>query len=194
MKKFILLLLLIPNLVIGEEVTTGNLIDNNFGGNWSPQSTNSLSNHNGNNIIAGYDDKFVQHDSISLSDDAEMTEAQIQHGWSSEFGTKNLINLDLLKTMKKNCILINAARGGIINENDLSEALNKNYIFGAGLDVFNNEPPEKNNPLLKSNKVFLSPHTATFTEECAERMGIETIQNIIDFFDKKLEKFRTVIL
>ena len=108
--------------------------------------------------------------------------------------TKNLINLDLLKTMKKNCILINAARGGIINENDLSEALNKNYIFGAGLDVFNNEPPEKNNPLLKSNKVFLSPHTATFTEECAERMGIETIQNIIDFFDKKLEKFRTVIL
>ena len=57
-----------------------------------------------------------------------------------------------------------------------------------------NEPPEKNNPLLKSNKVFLSPHTATFTEECAERMGIETIQNIIDFFDKKLEKFRTVIL
>ena len=108
--------------------------------------------------------------------------------------TKNLINLDLLKTMKKNCILINAARGGIINEDDLSEALNKNYIFGAGLDVFNNEPPEKNNPLLKSNKVFLSPHTATFTEECAERMGIETIQNIIDFFDKKLEKFRTVIL
>ena len=88
MKKFILLLLLIPNLVLGEEVTTGNLIDNNFGGNWSPQSTNSLSNHNGNNIIAGYDDKFVQHDSISLSDDAEMTEAQIQHGWSSEFGTK----------------------------------------------------------------------------------------------------------
>ena len=88
MKNFILLLLLIPNLVLGEEVTTGNLIDNNFGGNWSPQSTNSLSNHNGNNIIAGYNDKFVQHDSVSLSDDANMTEAQIQNGWKSEFATK----------------------------------------------------------------------------------------------------------
>ena len=86
--------------------------------------------------------------------------------------------------MKKNCILINTARGGIINEEDLVEALNKNYIFGAGLDVFSNEPPEKNNPLLKSNKVFLSPHTATFTEECTERMGKETIQNIIDFLMK----------
>ena len=102
--------------------------------------------------------------------------------------------MDLLKTMKKNCIIINAARGGIINEKDLNEALNKNYIYGAGLDVFETEPPETNNPLLKNNKVFLSPHTAAFTEECMERMGKETIQNIIDFFDKKLEKFKMVKL
>ena len=108
--------------------------------------------------------------------------------------TKNLINLELLKTMKKNCILINAARGGIINESDLFEALSNNYIFGVGLDVFNIEPPEKNNPLLNSDKVFLSPHSATFTEECTERMSVETVQNIIDFFDKKLEKFKTVEL
>ena len=108
--------------------------------------------------------------------------------------TKNLVNFDLLKTMKKNCILINAARGGIINEIDLDKALNENYIFGAGLDVFNKEPPEENNPLLNNNKVFLSPHTATFTNECTERMGKETIQNIIDFFDEKLEKFKTVKL
>jgi len=108
--------------------------------------------------------------------------------------TKNMINLDMLKLMKKNCILINAARGGIINENDLNEALNNNYIFGAGLDVFKTEPPEKDNPLLKNNKTFLSPHTAAFTEECMQRMGIETIQNIIDFFEKKLEKFKTIKL
>ena len=73
--------------------------------------------------------------------------------------TKNMINLDLLKTMKKNCIIINAARGGIINEDDLDQALNEDLIFGAGLDVFETEPPEKNNPLLKNDKVFLSPHT-----------------------------------
>ena len=67
-------------------------------------------------------------------------------------------------------------------------------IFGAGLDVFDIEPPEKNNPLLKNDKVFLSPHTAAFTEECMKRMAVETIQNIIDFFDKKLEKSKIVKL
>ena len=108
--------------------------------------------------------------------------------------TKNIINYDLLKKMKKNCIIINAARGGMINENDLDKALNEGLIFGAGLDVFEKEPPEINNPLLNNEKVFLSPHTAAFTEECMKRMGMETIQNIIDFFDKKLDKSKTVKL
>ena len=108
--------------------------------------------------------------------------------------TKNLINYELLKTMKKNCIIINAARGGIVNETDLDRALNENLIFGAGIDVFEKEPPDDNNPLLKNEKVFLSPHTAAFTEECMTRMGIETIQNIIDFFDEKLDKSKIVKL
>ncbi len=108
--------------------------------------------------------------------------------------TKNLINYDLLKTMKKNCIIINASRGGIINEAELDKALNENLIFGAGLDVFETEPPDQNNPLLKNDKVFLSPHTAAFTEECMIRMGKETIQNIIDFFDKKLDKSKIIKL
>jgi len=106
--------------------------------------------------------------------------------------TKNLINYSLLKTMKRNCIIINAARGGIINEIDLDKALNENLVFGAGLDVFETEPPKPHNPLLKNNKVFLSPHTAAFTEECMIRMGKETIQNIIDFFEKKLDKSKIV--
>ncbi|MSP10755.1 MAG: hydroxyacid dehydrogenase [Pelagibacteraceae bacterium] len=108
--------------------------------------------------------------------------------------TKNMINLDLLKTMKKNCIIINAARGGLINEIDLDKALNENLIFGAGLDVFESEPPMNNNPLLQNNKVFLSPHTAAFTEECMIRMAKETTQNIIDFFEKKLDKSKIVKL
>ena len=94
--------------------------------------------------------------------------------------------------MKKNCILINAARGGIVNENDLNLALNDGLIYGAGLDVFSKEPPDENNPLLKNDKVFLSPHTSAFTEECMQRMGKETIQNIIDFFDNKLDKSKIV--
>ncbi|MDC6477907.1 hydroxyacid dehydrogenase [Candidatus Pelagibacter sp.] len=108
--------------------------------------------------------------------------------------TKNIINYDLLKTMKNNCIIINAARGGIVNEVDLDKALNEGLIFGAGLDVFETEPPEPKNPLLKNDKVFLSPHTAAFTEECMTRMSKETIQNIIDFFDEKLEKSKIIKL
>jgi len=102
--------------------------------------------------------------------------------------TKNLLNYSIFKKMKKNSIIVNTARGGIVNENDLEKALNENLIFGAGLDVFSNEPVEKNNPLLKNKKVILSPHSATFTDECTSRMGIETTKNIIDFFEKKIDK------
>ena len=108
--------------------------------------------------------------------------------------TKNIVNYNLLKSMKRNCIIINAARGGVVNEIDLDRALNENIIFGAGLDVFETEPPNEKNPLLKNSKVFLSPHSATFTEECMIRMGKETIQNILDFFDNKLENYKTIRL
>ena len=102
--------------------------------------------------------------------------------------TRNLINLNKLKTMKKNVIIINTARGGIINEKDLDEAVKNNIIFGAGLDVFVNEPIENDSPLIKNKKILLSPHSATFTQECTIRMGIQTVQNLIDFFENKLQK------
>tara|TARA_E500000178_G_C16969047_1_gene730002 strand:+ start:305 stop:1261 length:957 start_codon:yes stop_codon:yes gene_type:complete len=102
--------------------------------------------------------------------------------------TKNLINYETIGLMKKNSILINTARGGIVNENDLDKALKENIIFGAGLDVFQNEPISTNNPLLKNEKVVLSPHSATFTNECTSRMGVETVKNIIDFFEEKIDK------
>jgi len=102
--------------------------------------------------------------------------------------TKNMITLDKIKMMKKNAIIINTSRGGILNEKDLNEALDKKIIFGAGLDVFEKEPPDNNNPLLKNKRVVLSPHAATFTQECLSKMSIETAQNIIDFFDGKLDQ------
>ena len=108
--------------------------------------------------------------------------------------TKNLINYKIFKDMKKTAIIVNTARGGIINEVDLDRALNENLIFGAALDVFINEPIEINNPLLTNKKVILSPHSATFTDECTSRMGIETIKNIIDFFQKKIDKSMLVKL
>ena len=76
--------------------------------------------------------------------------------------TRNLINLNNMKTMKKTAILINAARGGVINESDLEEALKKKYIFGAGLDVFEKDPPYINNQLLKNKMFFLAHQAASF--------------------------------
>jgi D-3-phosphoglycerate dehydrogenase len=102
--------------------------------------------------------------------------------------TKNLINYSVLKKMKKNAIIVNTARGGIINEIDLDRALNESLIFGAGLDVFEKEPINLDNALLKNRKVILSPHSATFTDECTSRMGIETTKNIIDYFEDKIDK------
>jgi len=102
--------------------------------------------------------------------------------------TKNIINYEKIKSMKKKAILINTSRGGVINEIDLDKALKENIIFGAGLDVFEKEPIDKNNPLINNKKVLLSPHSATFTNECKSRMAIETTKNIIDFFENKLDK------
>tara|TARA_B100001093_G_scaffold4416_1_gene4561 strand:- start:1732 stop:2688 length:957 start_codon:yes stop_codon:yes gene_type:complete len=102
--------------------------------------------------------------------------------------TKNMIDYSKLKMMKKNLILINTSRGGIINEIDLDKAINEKIIFGAGLDVFEKEPVDMNNPLLKNKKVLLSPHSATFTNECKSRMSLEVTKNIIDFFENKIDK------
>ena len=108
--------------------------------------------------------------------------------------TRNLINYANLKHMKKTAIVINTARGGIVNEEDLNKAVKDNLIFGAGLDVFKNEPIENDNSLLKNDRILLSPHSATFTDECKSRMSIETIKNIIDFFENKIDKSMIVKL
>ncbi len=102
--------------------------------------------------------------------------------------TKNLIDLQKMKNMKKNSIIINTARGGIVNEIDLNNAINDKIILAAGLDVFDDEPINLDNPLLKNKNVILSPHTAALTNECKIRMGRETAQNLIDFFEKKIDR------
>ncbi len=108
--------------------------------------------------------------------------------------THNLISLKEMKLMKKSSIIINVSRGGIVNEKDLNFALDNKIIFYAGIDVFEKEPPEDNNPLLTNKRVLLSPHAATFTKECLESMSIETVTNIIDFFENKIDKSKIVDL
>jgi D-3-phosphoglycerate dehydrogenase / 2-oxoglutarate reductase len=87
-----------------------------------------------------------------------------------------------LDLMKKNAILINAARGGLIDELALDAALREGKVAGAGLDVLVAEPPSADHPLLSNLRVVITPHAAGLTEECAERMSVMSVQNIIDFY------------
>jgi len=90
--------------------------------------------------------------------------------------TKNLISMEQFKLMKANAFIINVSRGGVINEQDLIKALQDDIITGAALDVFQNEPPKKDNPLLKMNKVILTPHAAALTEECVEEWQLKQLK------------------
>jgi D-3-phosphoglycerate dehydrogenase / 2-oxoglutarate reductase len=94
--------------------------------------------------------------------------------------TKNLINIDLLQSMKKDAVLINAARGGVVNEADLADVLRKGLLRGAGIDVFSTEPPAEDNPLLPLDSVILSPHSAALTAECVLKMATSAAQRVID--------------
>ena len=98
--------------------------------------------------------------------------------------TKNLISLEEFTLFKKNLILVNTARGGIINEKELFNALKEKKIAGAGLDVFENEPPPKNHPLFSLDNIVLSPHNAALTLECRKRMAIESCETVIYFLNK----------
>ena len=96
--------------------------------------------------------------------------------------------------VKSLILFIYNCKASLINEVDLDNALKSKIIYAAGLDVFEKEPPDSNNPLLKNKNVLLSPHSATFTNECKSRMSVETVQNIIDFFENKTKPYMIVKL
>ena len=98
--------------------------------------------------------------------------------------TINFINRDSFQQMKKNCIIVNTARGGIINEDDLVEALQNKTIRAAGLDVFTQEPPSPNHPLFSLSNVLLTPHNAALTLECRKRMAIECCETVSFYLNK----------
>jgi D-3-phosphoglycerate dehydrogenase len=102
-------------------------------------------------------------------------------------GDQPLIGRQELSLMKSTAILINTARGGLVDEVALAEALTSGKLAGAGLDVFEEEPPQPDNPLLSCDRAILSPHNAGLTEACARRMAIAAATNIINFFDGRLD-------
>jgi D-3-phosphoglycerate dehydrogenase / 2-oxoglutarate reductase len=92
-----------------------------------------------------------------------------------------------LAMMKPTAIIVNAARGGVIDEAALDTALRQRKLRAAALDVLTTEPPTADHPLLSNPYVTISPHNAGLTEECAMRMSISAVQNILDAFDGKLD-------
>ena len=92
--------------------------------------------------------------------------------------TKELVNANRLKTMKRSAILINTGRGPLINEQDLADALNEGCIAGAGLDVLSVEPSVAGNPLLRAKNCFITPHIAWATKEARTRLMDIAINNL----------------
>ena len=102
-------------------------------------------------------------------------------------GGKAVIGSEELACMKKSALIVNTARGGLIDENALHAALQSSQIAGAGIDVFLEEPPPADHPLFASEKVILSPHSASLTAESAIRMAVMSVKNALDYFDAKLD-------
>ncbi|MES2678255.1 MAG: D-2-hydroxyacid dehydrogenase [Bacteroidota bacterium] len=90
-----------------------------------------------------------------------------------------LISRHEIASMKNGVILINTARGGVINEDDLLEALNSGKILAAGLDVFENEP-RPSVAVLNSQRISLTPHIGAATNEAQERIGVELAEKLIE--------------
>ncbi|MGI9384914.1 MAG: hydroxyacid dehydrogenase, partial [Methyloligellaceae bacterium] len=100
--------------------------------------------------------------------------------------TRNMIGADEITRMRDGAYLINCARGGIVDEIALVEALKSGKLAGAGLDVFEQEPVQPDHPLFALSNVILSPHSSAMTEEGMRRMGLMTAGNVLDHFDGKL--------
>ena len=96
--------------------------------------------------------------------------------------TRDLVDAPEIALMKPDAVLINASRGGVVNEAALCEALQNNRIAGVGLDVFSREPVPVDHPLLKLDNVILTPHSAALTSECVTRMATEAAQCVLDVF------------
>lgn len=97
--------------------------------------------------------------------------------------TEKMFNRKFFARMKRTAFIINTSRGGVIDENDLIGALKEGLIAGAGLDVFEHEPPQPENELVTLKNVILTPHTAALTEECVTRMAVAGAERVVDLFN-----------
>lgn len=98
--------------------------------------------------------------------------------------TKHMINAEKIALMKKNAILINCARGPVLDSQALADALNEDRIAGAGIDVFEGEPPiAADHPLLNSKNTILTPHIGFATKEALEKRAVIVFDNVAKYLD-----------
>lgn len=150
--------------------------------------------------IKGFNMKVLVYDpllymKIQLPEGASWVENKEQLLSQSDFisihipltkNTKSFISKDELRIMKPTAFLINCARGGVVDEEALVNALKNGIINGAGIDVFENEPPDKNNKLFELPNVVLTPHAAAMTEESLKRMALEVVEGVLKVLEGKL--------
>lgn len=134
---------------------------------------------NKNNIEKEYKVKFLNIEGLLEQSDIVSVHIPLTEN------NRNFINLEKIMLMKKDAMLVNVSRGGVVNEKDLYIALKKKIISGAALDVFENEPVEKDNPLLGLDNVLATPHIAWKSEESEKRSEIMAATKIRDFFSGK---------
>lgn len=103
--------------------------------------------------------------------------------------TADLFGVDEFRRMKNTAFLINTARGGVVNENALINAIESKEIAGAGLDVYAQEPPEKDNRLFSFDNVITTPHLSSFTYDGKRKMGLGVVQGVLDVLNGKKPEF-----
>ena len=124
------------------------------------------------NLTSNLEDLFCQSDFVSIH--VPYTEE-----------THHLVNERLLNLMKPGSYLVNTSRGAVVDEKALFKVLEKSLIAGAALDVFEDEPPSLDNPILKLDNVIVTAHTAGLNRDCERKLAIQAAKAIVDYIQGK---------
>lgn len=143
---------------------------------YDPFVSEAMAKEHGVKLVYDIDDIYKQSDFITIH--VPLTK-----------DTKAMIGLEQFNMMKKSACLINAARGEIVKELDLYEALKNGVIKAAAIDVFESEPPEDDNPLFELSNIVLSPHNAALADGALVNMAVHSAQGIVDFLEGGRPKY-----